>query len=111
MAEISAAVVKALRERTGLPMMDCKRALTEAGGDQEKAIELLRKAGAKTMEKRSDRETSFGRIAIVAQVEPGLGAMVELLCESAPVAGNEEFVQLATDMANQLAANAGITTP
>ena len=111
MAEISAAVVKALRERTGLPMMDCKRALEEAGGDQEKAVELLRKAGAKTMEKRAGRETSFGRIAMVAQMEPGLGAMVELRCESAPVANNEEFVQLANDMVKQLAANPGIASP
>lgn len=111
MAEISAAVVKALRERTGLPMMDCKRALGEAGGDQEKAVELLRKAGAKTMEKRAGRETSFGRIALVAQLEPGLGAMVELRCESAPVANNEEFVQLAGDLAKQLAANSALTSP
>jgi elongation factor Ts len=111
MAEITAAVVKAFRERTGLPMMDCKRALEEAGGDQEKAIELLRKAGAKTMEKRAGRETSFGRIAMVAQMNPGLGAMIELRCESAPVASNEEFVQLANDMAKQLAANPGMTSP
>lgn len=110
MAEISAAVVKALRERTGLPMMDCKRALEEAAGDQEKAVELLRKAGAKTMEKRAGRETSFGRIAMVAQLDPGLGAMVELRCESAPVTNNAEFVELANDLAKQLAASRGIAT-
>ena len=56
MAEISAAAVKALRERTGLPMMDCKRALEEAGGDPDAAVEVLRKAGKKTMEKRTGRE-------------------------------------------------------
>jgi elongation factor Ts len=88
MAEISAAAVKALREKTGLPMMDCKRALEEAGGDADAAIDLLRKAGKKTMEKRVGRETSAGRIAIIASLDPGIGAMVELRCESAPVANN-----------------------
>lgn len=110
MAEISAAVVKAFREKTGLPMMDCKRALTEANGDQEKALDILRKAGMKTMEGRSGRETAFGRIGIYMQSSPAVGAMVELLCESAPVAGNEEFVQLANDLAQQMATNPGITS-
>lgn len=111
MAEISAATVKALRERTGLPMMDCKKALTEAGGDQERAVELLRKAGLKTMEKRSGRETSFGRIAIQAQPGRPVGTIVEIRCESAPVAAHEEFVQLANDLATQLASGAGAATP
>lgn len=111
MAEISAAVVKSLRERTGLPMMDCKRALEEAGGDQEKAIEALRKAGAKTMEKRAGRETSFGRVAVLSSLNPGIGAIVELRCESAPVAGHEEFVELAHDLAKQLATGPGAATP
>ena len=61
MGDISAAAVKALRDETGLPMMDCKRALQEAGGDKQAAIELLRKAGQKVMQKRSGRETAFGR--------------------------------------------------
>jgi elongation factor Ts len=111
MPEITAAAVKALRERTGLPMMDCKRALTEAGGDPEAAVEALRKAGKKTMEKRGGRETSAGRIAVYASVEPGVGAMVELLCESAPVANNEEFVGLAQNLAEQLARGPGAATP
>jgi len=111
MAEISAAVVKSLRERTGLPMMDCKRALEEAGGDQDKAIEALRKAGAKTMEKRAGRETSFGRVAVVASLKPGIGAMIELRCESAPVAGHEEFVGLANNLVQQLATGPGAATP
>ena len=64
MAEITAAAVKTLRERTGLPMMDCKKALQEAGGDADKAVELLRKAGAKMMEKRAGRATTSGRIAV-----------------------------------------------
>ena len=66
MAEITAAAVKTLRERTGLPMMDCKKALQEAGGDVDKAVELLRKAGAKMMEKRAGRATTSGRIAVYA---------------------------------------------
>ncbi len=111
MAEITAAVVKLLRDRTNLPMMDCKKALQESGGDLEKAIELLRKAGAKTMEKRVGRETSAGRIAVRADIDAGVGAMVELQCESAPVANNAEFVQLANDLARQLAEGPGAATP
>jgi elongation factor Ts len=111
MAEITAAAVKSLRERTGLPMMDCKNALQEAGGDPEAAIEILRKAGKKTMDKRAGRETTSGRIAIEARAESGVGAIVELLCESAPVAANEDFVRLAHDMARQLAGGPGAATP
>ena len=109
MAGITAAAVKALRVQTGLPMMDCKRALEEAGGDHEKAVELLRKAGAKTMEKRAGRATSFGRIAVCAH--SAAGAMVDLRCESAPVAANKEFIQLANDLACQLATGPGATSP
>lgn len=111
MAEITAAAVKALRERTGLPMMDCKRALTETGGDAEAAIELMRKAGKKTMETRSGRETSSGRIAIFAPSEVKVGTIIELLCESAPVAANDQFVQLAHDFCEQLATGPGAATP
>ncbi|MEI8212282.1 MAG: translation elongation factor Ts [Planctomycetota bacterium] len=103
MADISAAAVKALREKTGLPLMDCKSALTEAGGIEAKAIELLRERGLKLSEKRSDRETAFGRFGIYAGSDKEAGAMVELKCESAPVAGNEEFIQLANDFAHALA--------
>ncbi|NMC20484.1 MAG: translation elongation factor Ts [Thermogutta sp.] len=107
MSQISAAVVKALRERTGLPMMDCKRALEEAAGDAEKAIEILRKAGQKVMEKRADRETAFGRIAIYQDFEGKKAAMVELLCESAPVAKSPDFIELAEDLVQQLALGPG----
>ncbi len=110
MAEISAAAVKSLRERTGLPMMDCKRALQECGGDPEAAIEKLRKEGKKTMEKRAGRETSFGLIAVQADLS-GAGAMIELLCESAPVTKNPEFMGLANDLARQLAQGPGAKTP
>ncbi len=111
MPEITAAAVKALRDRTGLPMMDCKRALQEAGGDEEAAIDLLRKAGSKVIDKRGGKDTSEGRIAVHAAVDPGTGAIVELQCESAPVAANEEFVRLAGDLARQLATGPGATTP
>lgn len=107
MAGITAADVKALREKTGLPMMDCKRALQEAGGDQQTAVELLRKAGAKTMEKRAGRATGCGRIAVCADLAGGVGGIVELQCESAPVANNEEFVELASGLARQLATGPG----
>jgi elongation factor Ts len=101
MAEISAAAVKALRDKTGLPMMECKRALVEADGDAAAAEEALRKSGKKTMESRSGRETSSGRIGVFASLKPPVGALVELQCESAPVANNEEFVQLVNDLVRQ----------
>lgn len=103
MAEITAATVRALREKTGLPMMDCKAALTEAGGEEEKAIDILRKKGLALSLKRGDRETSFGRFGIYVGADKKAGAMVEVKCESAPVAGGEEFIQLCQDMAQALA--------
>ncbi len=111
MAEISAAAVKTLRDRTGLPMMDCKKALQEAGGDLDKAVELLRKAGAKTMEKRAGRTTSAGRITIFLGPDGKVGSMIDLRCESAPVAVNDQFVQLANDIAQQLATGPGAASP
>jgi elongation factor Ts len=110
MAEITAAAVKALRDKTGLPMMECKKALVDADGNQELAVTKLRESGAKTMAKRADRQTSFGRFGIYTSIDPGAGAMVELKCESAPVTQNEDFIQLANDLAKQLATNPGITT-
>jgi elongation factor Ts len=111
MAEITAAAVQALRVKTGLPMMDCKRALEATGGDAEKAIEELRKSGAKTMEKRSGRATTLGRMAVYVSPDATVGAMADLRCESAPVANNPEFVQLANDLARQLATGPGAATP
>jgi elongation factor Ts len=105
MAEITAAAVKAFRERTGLPLMDCKQALAEAGGNEEKAVEILRAKGQKLGEKRADRETAFGRFGIYAGLGKAQGAMVELKCESAPVTQNEEFIQLANDLAQAMADN------
>jgi elongation factor Ts len=110
MAEITATLVRELREDTGLPMMDCKQALTEAKGDKEAAKDLLRKKGLKIQEGRGGRETSFGRFGIYAGLDKKAGAIVELKCESAPVAGSQEFIQLANDMAKQLATGPGAQT-
>ncbi|HQU43337.1 MAG: translation elongation factor Ts [Planctomycetia bacterium 21-64-5] len=107
MAEITATMVKALRERTGLPMMECKKALQETGGDEQKALEYIRKQGIKTKETRLGRETSAGRIAIYTDFAKGVAAMIELQCESAPVATGKEFMQFANDLAKQLATGPG----
>jgi elongation factor Ts len=107
MAEITAASVKALRERTQLPLMDCKEALKESGGDQDAAIEYLRKKGVEIGAKRSGRATEFGTFGLFTSLETGVGAMVELMCESAPVTKNEQFQQLALDLAQQLAEGPG----
>lgn len=107
MAEITAAAVNSLRKKTGLPMMDVKKALTDAQGNEDEAIRLLRERGLKILGNRSDRETAFGRFGLYASAGASTGAMVELKCESAPVASNEEFVQLANDLARQLATGPG----
>jgi elongation factor Ts len=110
MPEITAAMVKKLRDETQLPMMECKAALAETNGDMEAAKRNLREAGKKFMGKRQDRTTEEGRIGVYASVAGGVGAMVELQCESAPVAGNQEFIQLAEDLAKQLATGPGAET-
>ena len=91
--------------------MDCKKALVEANGDEEKAIEILRKSGAKTMAARTDRETEAGRIALFVDTKGQVTAMVELLCESAPVANTAEFIELVNGLAQQLATGPGAKTP
>lgn len=111
MPEITAAIVKQLRDETQLPMMDCKKALEATGGDMEAAKQKLREEGKKFMGKRQDRATEEGRIGVYASVAGKVGAIVELQCESAPVAQNAEFVQLANDLAKQLATGPGATTP
>jgi elongation factor Ts len=107
MAEITSTAVKALREKTGLPMMDCKKALTECQGDEEAAVQWLRERGLKTLGERAGRETAFGTFGLYISHSPAVGAIVELKCESAPVAQNEEFRQLAADLAKQLATGPG----
>ncbi|MBY0228626.1 MAG: translation elongation factor Ts, partial [Gemmataceae bacterium] len=98
---INAADVMKLRDRTGMQMMKCKDALTRAGGDMEKAIELLRSENKAVTVKLGERETGEGRIGV--SIEGGNGGIIELRCESAPVAKNEHFVKLATDLARHVA--------
>ncbi len=109
MAEITAQAVKALRERTGAGMMDCKKALGEADGDVERAIEVLRERGLAKAVKRSGRETSEGTIAL-ALAGP-VGAIVELGCETDFVAKTPDFQALAESLAQVLAADPSIEGP
>jgi elongation factor Ts len=111
MAEITAAAVMALREKTGLPMMECKKALQECGGNTEQAVDWLRKQGIKTQSMRADRETSCGRLAVYADSAKGVGAIIELKCESPPVAGSDDFKALCNDVAKTLALGPGAKTP
>jgi elongation factor Ts len=105
MAEISAAMVKALRDETGQPMMDCKAALVEAGGDKEAATKILREKAKKLEGVRLGRDTEFGRIGVYNDAK--VGALVEVLCESAPVANGPDCRQFADDLAKQLATGPG----
>jgi elongation factor Ts len=102
--EITAAMVKTLRDKTGLPMMECKKALTEGGGDVDQAIEILRKKGASKMQKMASREAAEGRIACFVDPEGQRAGIVELRCETAPVASTDDFIGLATAIARQVAA-------
>lgn len=111
MPEITAAAVMALREKTGLPMMECKKALAECGGNTDQAVEWLRKQGIKTQALRADRETSTGRLAVYTDLGKGVGSLVELKCESAPVAGSPDFKDFVNDIAKTLAVGPGANTP
>ena len=103
MSTISAAAVKTLRDRTNQPMMDCKAALTEAGGDMDKAVDILRKKGRTIAGNKGARETAEGRIGVFVDDTQTMGALVEMRCESAPVAKSKEFAALANDVAKQVA--------
>ncbi|MCF8225522.1 MAG: translation elongation factor Ts [Bacteroidales bacterium] len=96
MAEIKAADVSKLRKTTGAGMMDCKKALQEAEGNFEKAIEIIRKKGQAIANKRADREASEGTVQ--AKVSGGFGAMISLNCETDFVAKNEDFVAFAKSL-------------
>jgi len=102
--EITAAAVKELRERTGVGIMDCKRALKEAEGDIEKAIKILRTMGKAKAAKRSARTASEGRIETYVHMGGKIAVVLELDCETDFVARNEDFIQLARDLAMQVAA-------
>lgn len=95
---ITAAQVNDLRQKTGVSMMECKKALTEADGNEEKAIEILRKRGAAKAAEKSGRETKQG--IVVAKVSGDKAVVVKLLCETDFVAGNEEFVAIAQKAAD-----------
>ncbi len=105
MAEITAGMVKSLRERSGLPMMDCKAALNETGGDEAAAMELLRKRGAAAAEKKAGRATAEGRIGSYRDAGKGIAALVEVQCETAPVANNPDFRALVDKLAKHVAAS------
>lgn len=96
---ISAADVKALRERTGAGMMDCKKALKEADGDFEKAVEVLRKKGQKVSEKRSDRETNQGVVVTLTNDANTKGLALAMSCETDFVARSDDFVEYANKFA------------
>ena len=105
MAEISAAMVKQLREKTGAGMMDCKSALTEVGGDIEKAIEFLRKKGLATAQKRAGRAMTEGTIQSYIHMNAKLGVLVEVNCETDFVAKNDDFLGFAKNIAMHIAAS------
>src|SRR5689334_4471221 len=101
---ISAAQVKDLREKTGAPMMDCKQALTEAKGDLEQAVIILRKKGMASMQKKAARVTSEGSVASYIHAGGKIGVLVEVNCESDFVARTEDFKELVHDIAMHIAA-------
>jgi elongation factor Ts len=101
---ISAEDVRNLREKTGAGMMDCKKALTEAGGDMDKAIEVLRKMGLKDVSKRAGKVAAEGTIGVYTHAGEQIGVMVELNCETDFVARGEEFKDTARGIAMHIAA-------
>ena len=105
---VSAGDVKALRERTGAAIMDCKAALAEAGGDLDKAIEILRVKGQASAAKRSGRVTSEGIVASYIHATGKVGVLVEVQCETDFVARSDDFVEFAREVALHIA---GSPTP
>jgi elongation factor Ts len=104
MAEIKASDVKTLRDQTGAGMMDCKSALTEADGDLEKAIEILRVKGQAQAAKRGERHASEGTVQSYIHANGKIGVLVEVDCETDFVAKNDDFVAFARDIALHVAA-------
>jgi len=105
MSEITASAVKALREKTGAGMIDCKNALVEANGDEAAAVELLRKKGIATADKKAGRVTAEGAVGSYIHMGGKVGVLVEINCESDFVARGEEFQQLVKDVAMHIAAS------
>ncbi len=106
--KVSAADVKALRERTGAAMMDCKSALTEAGGDMDKAVEVLRVKGQASAAKRSGRSTSEGTVGTYVHATGKVGVMVEVQCETDFVARNDDFQDFAREVALHIAGSPSV---
>jgi elongation factor Ts len=106
MAEIRAADVKALRDRTGAGMMDCKKALTESAGDVDRAIEILRIKQGKRIEDRGERVATEGTVQTYVHQTGKIGVLVEVDCETDFVAKNDEFVAFAREVALHIAAAA-----
>ena len=104
MAEITASAIKSLREKTGAGMVDCKNALVEATGDEAQAIEILRKKGMATADKKSGRVTAEGAVGSYIHMGGKVGVMVEINCESDFVSRGDEFQQLVKDVAMHIAA-------
>jgi elongation factor Ts len=105
MAEISPALVKELREKTGVGMMECKKALVEAEGDLDKAEEVLRKKGLSKGEKLASRAATEGLVASYIHTGDRIGVLVEVNCQTDFVARGDEFRQLSRDIAMQIAAS------
>jgi elongation factor Ts len=105
-SEVKAADVKALRERTGAAMMDCKGALAEAGGDMDRAMEILRVKGQASAAKRAGRSTSEGAVASYIHANGKIGVLVEIQCETDFVARNDDFQEFAREIALHIAAAA-----
>jgi elongation factor Ts len=106
MTKVSAGDVKSLRERTGAGMMDCKRALEEAGGDFDQAVELLRVRGQAQAAKRGAREATEGVVQSYVHATGKIGVLVEVNCETDFVARNEDFLDFTRDVALHIAAAA-----
>jgi elongation factor Ts len=104
MAEITGAAVKALREKTGAGMMECKKALQEAGGNEEQAVEILRKRGMATAGKKAGRVAAEGAVGSYIHMGGKVGVLVEVNCETDFVARTEEFQSLVKDIAMHIAA-------
>ncbi|AIY88522.1 MULTISPECIES: translation elongation factor Ts [unclassified Thermotoga] len=102
--EISMDLIKKLREMTGAGILDCKKALEEANGDMEKAVEILRKKGAATAEKKAGRTTKEGIIVAYVHFNGRIGVLLEMNCETDFVARTDEFKELAYNLAKQVAA-------
>ncbi|MBU2037092.1 translation elongation factor Ts [Patescibacteria group bacterium] len=107
---VSAEQIKKLREEMGASMMDCKKALEEAGGDEARARDLLSKRGVELAEKKAERQTNSGIIESYIHANQKIGALVALYCETDFVARNENFKALAHEICLQIAAN-GAQTP